>query len=429
MNTIKKINEFQKFGSKLGLNRMNRLMDLLGNPQEGLKFIHIGGTNGKGSVSSYIYSVLKENGYRTGMFTSPFMDGFRNAIVVDDEPMSQSELDNNYKKIEHAIAKMMEEGFESPTEFEVITALTFLYFKKEEPDFVILEVGLGGIGDSTNIIKNPVASVITSVSLDHCDVLGNTIEEIAHEKAGIIKTGSPVISNVSGSAARVIAREAYSKKSPLIDVSKLQPAVKSIDKSGSVFSLKIDGINYPEMRISMAGNHQIRNAVCALSVIELMRKKALISLDSDKTRNGLESAGLEGRFEQLDTIPQIIMDGAHNQQGAEALADNMKSFYKDRKVLTIFSLMKDKHIDGVIREFVKFSNDFIIADILDDKPVDVKNIYDTAAEYTDMANIKTVSRKQELLELIKNTSDYDVILITGSLYLIRDLRQDLINIL
>ena len=436
MNTEAKLKEFEKFGSILGLSRMKKLTDLLDKPQEGLNYIHIGGTNGKGSVSNFIYSVLKANGYKVGIFTSPFMKSFRESIIVDDEPMPEAELDANYAKIESAVAVMKEEGFESPTEFEVITALAFLYFADRSPDFVILEVGLGGTGDSTNIIDSPLYSVITSIALDHCNVLGDTVEKIAGEKAGIIKERVTVISNVSDSdAAKVIARDAYKKNAPLINADKYKAKVLESSVSGSRFSVDIDGINYPEMSISLVGEHQIKNAVCALTVIEQLRKKAMISLDRESTLEGLIRAKLPGRFEVIPRgdKPVIIMDGAHNGAGAVALRETIQKFYQGKKILTVFTLMKDKNSSEILKEFLKFSDEIIIAGILGDKSQDPEAL---AGSIGDMAcreglyrktgvPCKIVKERHELIEIINNKNDVDIILITGSLYLIRDLHPDL----
>ena len=424
MNTQEKIKSYQKFGSRLGLERIAKLTDLLGKPQEDLRYIHVGGTNGKGSVSKYIYSVLRANGYSVGMFTSPFMEGFRHAIIVDDKPMDPNELDLNYKKIDDAVESMKKKGFESPTEFEIITSLALLYFRYKKPDFVIMEVGLGGIGDSTNIIGSPLLSVITSVSLDHCDVLGDTIEEIAKEKAGIIKENVPVISNVRDPiASKIIAREAYKKNAPLINATKHKVSVLKKSIEASKFTVKIDGIFYHEMEITMAGQHQIRNAVCALTVIEQLRRKALISLDKEKTVNSLKESILAGRFEIITGDPPIIMDGAHNIEGAKALSDTIEGYFPDKKILTVFTLMKDKKADDVIKELKRFSEEMIVADILKDKPVNSDELLSS----TGSVKSRLISDRNELIKVIKESKQYDIILITGSLYLIRDLRPDLLN--
>jgi dihydrofolate synthase/folylpolyglutamate synthase len=428
MNTIENIQSLQKFGSRLGLERIDELTDLLGKPQEGLDFIHIAGTNGKGSVSTYIYSVLRANGYNVGMFTSPFMESFRDSIIVNDEPMSKDEMDSFYSRIHEAIDDMVDRGLESPTEFEVITTLALMYFAKKTPDFVIMEVGLGGIGDSTNILGSPLLSAITSVSMDHCDVLGDTIEAIANEKAGIIKNGVPVLSNVTDKVAtKVIARVAYEKKAPLIDVTKFDTRISESDSNGSQFSVQINGINYPQMKISMVGEHQVRNAVCALAIIEQLRKQSRISLNRENTLQGLEYASLAGRFEIINRcnssayvsdLPLIIMDGAHNTEGAAALEHSLLKLFPNKRILTIFSLMKDKKADDVVTKFLGFSDELIIADILPDKPIDTDGLSKLVGNKCG----GIIKSKDEIINKINTSNDYDIILITGSLYLIRELR-------
>ncbi|PWM65381.1 MAG: bifunctional folylpolyglutamate synthase/dihydrofolate synthase, partial [Eubacteriales Family XIII. Incertae Sedis bacterium] len=201
-NAIEKIGEFHRFGSILGLERMNELMKRLGNPEKELKCIHVAGTNGKGSVCRFIYSALLANGYSVGIYTSPYLTVFNERIELDGEYISDSDLAAYTDEVLEKVSQMTEEGFASPTEFEVITAIAFLYFARKGCDYAVMEVGLGGRGDSTNIIEKPLACVITSISYDHTDRLGNTLAEIAREKAGIIKPGAPVIMNVDTDEAK-----------------------------------------------------------------------------------------------------------------------------------------------------------------------------------------------------------------------------------
>lgn len=222
MAVIDRIHQFNRFGMKLGLERMDELLKKLGNPQEGLQVIHVAGTNGKGSVSKFLEEGLKACGYKMGLYTSPFIERFNERIRFDGEDISDNDLEVFGRRVIAAAEEMVSEGLESPTEFEVVTAIAFLYFKEKDTDIAVMEVGLGGSGDSTNVIRRPLASVICSISYDHMDRLGDSLVEIAAEKAGIIKTGSPVISNVSErEAAVVIAKAAYKKRSPLYDVSKI----------------------------------------------------------------------------------------------------------------------------------------------------------------------------------------------------------------
>jgi dihydrofolate synthase/folylpolyglutamate synthase len=202
MDAIEKIHEFERFGSVLGLERMNIILEKLGNPQDELKVIHVAGTNGKGSVCKYIYEVLEAAGYRTGLYTSPFLEVFNERIELDGRYITDDELQSYTDRVLEKSREMVAEGHDSPTEFEVVTAIALLYFKEQNCDYVVLEVGLGGRGDSTNVVKAPLCSVIASISLDHTDRLGDTIAKIAFEKAGIIKEDCPVVISTDKKDAR-----------------------------------------------------------------------------------------------------------------------------------------------------------------------------------------------------------------------------------
>ncbi|MDR1068536.1 MAG: bifunctional folylpolyglutamate synthase/dihydrofolate synthase, partial [Clostridiales Family XIII bacterium] len=219
-NIYAKIAEYNTFGSKLGLERMAALCELLGDPQDELRVIHVAGTNGKGSVCRYIYEVLRALGYRAGLYASPFVTEFGERIEADGEMITPGELERVAAEVFAAADSVALTEAGQPTEFEVVTAMAFLWYARKNLDFVVLEVGLGGRGDSTNVVKAPLASVITSVSLDHTNVLGTTVAEIAAEKAGIIKAGCPVICGASGEAAKVVARTAYEIGAPLTDAAK-----------------------------------------------------------------------------------------------------------------------------------------------------------------------------------------------------------------
>ena len=211
-SAIEKIEEFQRFGSILGLERMNALLELLGNPQDELKIIHVAGTNGKGSICRYIYSVLQAAGYKTGLFTSPFLEVFNERIELDGKYISDEELAEYTERVLTCVETLTTRGEQSPTEFEVITAIAFLYFKEKGCDYAVMEVGLGGRGDSTNVCKSPLISVIASISYDHTDRLGNTIAEIAAEKAGIIKEGCPVVTSAEAEDALKVIEDRASER-------------------------------------------------------------------------------------------------------------------------------------------------------------------------------------------------------------------------
>src|SRR5665648_138183 len=323
MNAIEKIEKFEKFGSVLGLERIQKLMELLGNPEKKLKMIHIAGTNGKGSVSRYVYEGLRSNGYKMGLFTSPFLQIFNERIEFDGEYIKDNELEKLTDTVLEKCSVMVELGLDSPTEFEVVTAIAFLYFEQKQADIVILEVGLGGGGDSTNIIENPLISIITSISHDHMDRLGSSLEEIAFEKAGIIKKGVPVLINVlNQGAAKVIAKKAYEMNAVLFDVTKIKTNIKNKDLNGSNFDMNVYGTDYYEIEITMVGGHQVENAKVALIAIELLRKMKKIKVERSKLYNGIKNARQSGRVakEFISTEPDNI-----RKMTAEKLCDIIKN--------------------------------------------------------------------------------------------------------
>ncbi len=421
-NIVNKFRDFEKFGSKLGLERMNILMNLLGNPEKSLKYIHVAGTNGKGSVCKYIYEALQENGYKVGLFTSPFLEVFNERIEFNRQLISDEELKKCTELVLEKVDIMLSQGFESPTEFELITAVAFVYFNLKKADFVILEVGLGGRGDSTNIIEKPIACVISSISLDHTERLGNTLEEIASEKAGIIKEGVPVIINVEQhEAARVIAKKAYEKNSILHDVTKINYAITNKSIDGYKIDTRIYGTDYSEVEIGMVGKHQVQNLLTALVTLELLRKAEVIKVERTRLYAGLKKAKQIGRFEIMGAEPYIIIDGAHNEAGAEALTKTIEDLLPEKKVLLVAGMLGDKDIAKILDSFVKIAEDII------------------ATEPNNPRKFSSLELAQELKErgkrcvnfenpidacnyAIENKEKYDAVVFAGSLYLIGQIR-------
>lgn len=421
-NAIERIGNFEKFGSVLGLERISMLMDLLGNPEKKLKIIHVAGTNGKGSVSRYIYEGLRANGYKVGLYTSPFLEVFNERIEFDGEYITEEELEEITNAVLKKSAEMLELGFDSPTEFEVVTAIAFLYFSVKNSDFVVLEVGLGGRGDSTNIIEKPLISIITSISYDHMDRLGNSLEEIAFEKAGIIKNHVPVVTNVKDkSAARVIAKKAYEMDSVLYDATKIKTFATGKTLEGSSFSMNLYGTDYSDVEISMVGEHQIENAKVALVAMEILRKMKHITIERSKLYEGLKKAKQIGRFEVINRCPWVIIDGAHNKEGAEALVKAVQETLPDKKILFVVGMLEDKDIEGIITEFSRVSREFISTE-----PNNVRRM--TAEKLCGIINknncsCKTIPDVKEACEYaVKEAKDYEAIVFAGSLYLAGEVR-------
>lgn len=423
MDAIEKIHGFDRFGSVLGLERMNMLLERLGRPEQGLQVIHVAGTNGKGSVCRYLYEALQENGYKAGMYISPYIQSFHERIQFDGGFITDQELELHTSQAVEKAEEMVKEGFDSPTEFEVVTAIAFLYFAAKKADFVILEVGLGGTGDSTNVVEKPLISIITSISYDHMQQLGNTLADIAGEKAGIIKAGVPVVSNVAQrEAAAVIAKRAYEKGCVLYDAAKLKYGIREESALGSLFDMEIYGTDYSAVRISMAGRHQVENAKTALIALEILRKRGIIKVTRNKLYQGMEKARQPGRFEIFGQKPMVILDGAHNEAGAKALRQTMESCCAGKDILIVAGMLADKETDKITEQLCGISGRFIaaqpdnprklpaeaLAELLNQQGASSCEIAETAGEAFSMA----MNRKP----------CPDVVLFAGSLYLIGEIR-------
>lgn len=319
---------------KPGLERIGELCSALGNPQDELKFIHVGGTNGKGSVCSMLSSVLMASGLKVGLYTSPYIVEFGERIRINGENIPKEKLIALVEEIK-PIAEAMSD---KPTEFELITAIAFLYYKREGVDVVVLEVGLGGRLDSTNIIKSPLVSVITGISLDHTAILGDTVEAIAYEKAGIIKHGSQVVSGCRDkSADEVISSVAKDCGSDFYSVDYSLLTIKNAALDGTVFDYK----NYKDIKISLLGSYQPRNAAIVLECVSLLRE-AGYTISDGAVREGMNSARWHARFEIISRNPRVIFDGAHNAEGIEAATESIKAYLGGERVYLISGVLRDK---------------------------------------------------------------------------------------
>lgn len=331
-------------GSQLGLTTITNLLNMLGNPQDDLKFIHVAGTNGKGSVLAYLSSILQEAGYSVGRYISPTLFAYRNRIQIDQEPISREDFAQLVTETAEAMQRMETAGMALPTVFEVETAVSFLYFKKRGCDLVLLEVGMGGRLDATNIIRTPVLTVLTSISMDHMEFLGNTLGEIAWNKAGILKTGIPAVSAHQAEEARMVIRA---------EADKLGCSCSFVDPAGFravEYGLTRQQFSYREfdgMEISLAGLHQIGNAALALEGVEQLRK-AGYAITADQVRNGLKKTVWKGRFSVIHEKPYVIIDGAHNPDAAQRLREAAETYFPKCKKYYIMGVFSDKEYDKII---------------------------------------------------------------------------------
>lgn len=339
------LDQVSKGGSVLGLDNMRELLKRLENPQDSLKFVHISGTNGKGSVLAYVSTVFKEAGYRTGRYISPTLFSYREKIQVNESFIGREDLARLTEEVKKAAEEMQNSGKGFPTIFEIETALAFLYFAEQKCDIVILETGLGGALDATNVITTSVMEVITSISMDHMEFLGDTLGKIALQKAGIIKPHTSVVSAVQDMEAMEVIRDVCRKKKCVFDTVD-QEQIKDISYGyeGQSFSYK----DWKNIKISLMGSYQIKNAALALEAIEALRKLGY-ELNDKAVYQGMKTAVWKGRFTVISKEPFIIMDGAHNQAAAEELVRSLKLYYPGKKFYYIFGMFRDKDYHQVIR--------------------------------------------------------------------------------
>ena len=334
--------------TKPGLERITELCEKLGDPQKDLKFVHVAGTNGKGSFCSMLDSVLRHAGCKTGLFTSPYIKVFNERMQFCGENISDSEL----AEIAEYVKPFADAMEDKPTEFELITAIGFEFFKRKKCDVVILEAGMGGRLDSTNIIDSSLLSVITGISLDHTAFLGDTVEKIAAEKAGIIKQGGAVLfGGKSKSVEEVIKAKAAEMNADYHFADKSSLEITASDLSGSTFNYK----SYSELKLPLLGLYQPENAANVLCAVEILEAKGM-NIPEKAVREGLLAARWPARFEIISREPLIIFDGAHNPEGIETAVASIKRYFGDRKVCILTGVMRDKDYNYIASKFSEIAN-------------------------------------------------------------------------
>ncbi|MVB12034.1 Folylpolyglutamate synthase [Caprobacter fermentans] len=338
----------QKFGMKPGLHTISELLERMDNPQKKLRYIHIAGTNGKGSTAAFISSILMESGYKTGIFTSPHIQRVTERIKVNNAEIEQSRFAGLTELIQSKIKIMLEHGGCHPTEFEILTAMAFQYFYEQGCNVVVLEVGLGGRLDSTNVIDTPDLGVITAVSYDHMNILGNTIQEIAAEKAGIIKRGGDIVAYSNPPSVTAIIEKACREKGAKLHRTDFS-GIKIIEQNmeGQTFSYK----QYTALKISLLGEHQVKNAAVAVHVAEVLKNKGY-NITEKAIRKGLLKARWPGRLEVLSKNPFFLIDGAHNAEGVAALKKSLDSLFPGQALTFIMGVLGDKDYQSMLAEIL-----------------------------------------------------------------------------
>ncbi|KKC30145.1 folylpolyglutamate synthase [Caldanaerobacter subterraneus subsp. pacificus DSM 12653] len=419
---IQYIHSTYKFGMKLGLENIRRLLGYIGNPEKNLKIIHVAGTNGKGSTSSFISSILKEAGYKVALYTSPYLEEFEERMKINGENISREKLVYYVEYIKPIIARMVREGYNHPTEFEVITAIAFKYFSDEEVDFVVLEVGLGGRFDATNAISSSLVSVITSIDYDHMDKLGNTLGDIAYEKAGIIKKKGVVVSFYQQEEALKVINDACEVKEAYLTVlDKSNVVIKEQNSDFQVFDYK----NFKDLKITLLGTHQIYNASLAVEVIQKLKNIYGYRIEEEAIKRGLMSAKWPGRLEVMKKRPYVVIDGAHNPQGMTVLKESLKLF-NYRRLILVIGMLKDKEVNKMLNIITPVADVIITTTPLSDRAYSAK---DLASKISRNSVFAVDQIDKAVNEALKMAGEEDMVLFCGSLYMIGHVRKLLRGVL
>ena len=418
---MKYITEVGNFGSNYGLERTYKLLEHLGNPERDLKLIHIAGTNGKGSTTSMITEILMGEGYKVGMYTSPFIEEFEERIQINRNNIPKESLAILMDEIKVAVDKVIEAGYNHPTEFEIITVLMLLYFKKENIDFGVIEVGLGGTLDSTNVIK-PIIQVITSISFDHTNLLGNTLEKIAREKAGIIKRGIPtVIYPQQEEVLKVIKNKCFEMDSELYIANNENLKFKNIVNLDKPYQL-LKYNNEIDILLPLLGEHQIINLSVAMQAIEVLNNKNIIDISIANIVKSIKNVSWKGRLEVLSNNPYVVIDGAHNIQGIKTLSRNIKKYFKYENLYLILGILADKDVEEMIKIITPMAKKVYSVTPNSIRGELAESLKDEVSKFN--KNCKAFDKYDEAyLEALNDASEKDLILASGSLYMIGDMRK------
>lgn len=433
--TLEQLKSLTKFGINLGLGRIRALLERLGNPQDKLKVIHIGGTNGKGSTAAILQAILQKAGYWVGMFISPHLHDYRERITINGQLISPEEVTYYFGQIQPIMKDMVAQGLEHPTEFEVSTAMALLYFAENQPDLVILEVGMGGEIDSTNVVI-PLISVITSIGMDHMDYLGHTLAEIAAVKAGIIKEGIPVVTSADKpEALKVIKEMAATKKSKLIKVGwdvRWRQRVNNDRNDSNRFDYLGLHLRLTDLELGLLGEHQFTNAAVALAVCELLVDKCEAVIPESSLREGLKQVFWPGRLELISLKPKILLDGAHNEDGMKTLVKALEDYdsgplQRDKLVL-IIGMLKDKEIDKAVQLIAPLAFEIIVTKPDSPRAGDLDIIANLAERAAGTGRISIVEDPVLAVQMgMQKIGPQDLLCVTGSLYMISKVREYLIR--
>ncbi len=415
---ISYLNSLSRFGSRPGLTTIQYLLYLIGNPERNLRIIHVAGTNGKGSTSSMLSMGLLKVGYKVGTYTSPHLFSIRERIKINGEDIGKEEFSALVSDIMPYVKKVAsKEGYFHPTFFETLTAMAFLYFARKNVDIVVLETGMGGRFDATNVTY-PLVSVITHIARDHTNFLGYKLEGIAEEKCGIIKGGIPVVSGPqSGEVKKVIERISKYKGSPLF-FSEEKTSREKITMDGTEFLyMGTDGNTY-KVKIPLIGFYQVENGSLAIHTGEILKTYWDYNVPLPVFIDGLKEVNWPGRFQIISRRPCIILDGTHNLDGAKRLTEILKNLFPGRRLKLLIGILKDKEYKEMARYLAPFAKSIVVTTPKSDRALSPFILKDVFSEYTDVPT-DVIPSPEDAIEFVKGQlSEDDILLITGSFYLI-----------
>lgn len=415
---LEKIHSLLTYGSRPGLDRIRELLRRLDNPQDKLRYIHVAGTNGKGSVCAVLSSVLAAAGYKTGLFISPYITDFRERMQINNRMISREALAQVVGDTFPVLEELRAEGI-IITEFEYVNALQFYWHAQEQCDIVVLETGMGGLLDCTNVIKPPLGAVITTIGLDHTAVLGDTIEAIAAQKCGIIKNGSAAFTSRQCAPAMTVIEETAARMNvPLVKSEALPVAVEEMTLRGSRFT-----VGDLECHIRLAGAHQIENALTALAAIFYFRNKKLLSVSDEAILDGLEAAANPARLQLLQEDPVVLLDGAHNPNGIAALKQALQTFLPGVPLHGVMGMLADKDTDGALALLKDVFHSVTTVPVQNPRALSAQTLADRCRACGITATACETPQKAVAQAVTAAKADGGAVVICGSLYLAGEILQ------
>ena len=422
-NAFEWLCNFDKYGWIFGLERITSLLEHLGNPHRELKVIHVAGTNGKGSVCKYISSILQKAGYTVGVYLSPHVERFSERIVVNDQEIPEDDLAMLVAQVRPLVEEMKQNN-NTPTFFEIVTALAFLHFKNRNVDYVVLEVGLGGRFDATNVVT-PLVSVITNISLEHTDILGKDIASIAFEKAGIIKDNVPLVTAATKNARETIKQVAMERNAPIVYIDRTMWKRMSFRGEFQEFVIQGSFKDYT-MKTSLLGLHQGENIAVSIAAVERLQMGGVYITDSD-ILDGIAAATHPGRMEIVSEKPLILLDGAHNPDGMSMLVKTLKEDFSSYRLILVLGVLKEKDIKTMMSAIVPLSDVIIVTKSANPRACDPLFLKETIERFDANKKIYVEASIHEAIDHAKRiVKQKDMICVSGSLFTVGEARSYLL---